>query len=257
MTGKFDRVIHTVFGNKFANYHNLNEIPLIDDNHYFNPSDHSKYFERVDNIDIYFKDIKNHLLNFINSYKCIVGCIAWLTDFDILDALSEKDVVSIVVQKEDFLRPDMNIKWSMSYRDWALKLREKYENLPMRADRYDFPIVGRYSVCSSPELQPVRCVGNYNSEKKPAFPRMHNKFIIGGHMRTYEDLSGCQFEAESVWNGSFNFTYNARNSFENAQWIRDRSVAGIYYDEWAQIMLLSEPLNWSNAWIEPEWRIGT
>ena len=47
------------------------------------------------------------LIGLMRQYEAAVGCVAWLTHFDILDAMARLKTVSIVVQKEDFLRPDM------------------------------------------------------------------------------------------------------------------------------------------------------
>jgi len=39
--------------------------------------------------------------------------------------------------------------------------------------------------------------------------------------------------------------------------LKDSRVVKAYYDEWQHIMALSEPLDWSSRWVEPEWRVGT
>lgn len=104
-------------------------------------------------------------------------------------------------------------------------------------------------------IDAVRCVGNLNREKSPAFPRMHNKFLVFCNI---EDREGCEIvEPYAVWSGSFNFTYNAANSLENAVLIRQPEIVKAYYREFGQIMALSEPLNWDSEWSAPEWRIGT
>ena len=54
-----------------------------------------------------------------------------------------------------------------------------------------------------------------------------------------------------------NMSRNAKRSFENALFIEDAKLARIYYQEWGQIMALSEPLDWEHEWVAPEWRIGT
>jgi hypothetical protein len=61
----------------------------------------------------------------------------------------------------------------------------------------------------------------------------------------------------AVWTGSYNFSYTASLSFENAIVTTRQKIVDAYYKEWAQVVALSEPLNWSRAWAEPEWRIGT
>lgn len=39
---------------------------------------------------VHFENIKKVLIGYINKYPCVIGCMAWLTDFDVLDALAGK-----------------------------------------------------------------------------------------------------------------------------------------------------------------------
>lgn len=118
---------------------------------------------------VYFRDIENHLLAHIKQADAVFGAVAWLTSYSILDALAEKDNVSIIVQKEDFLRPDVG-----SRTDFKSTLRTKYNNLTCVLTRYSFGnILSSVSVLGDPSIEPVRCVGNHNRDKTPAFPRMH------------------------------------------------------------------------------------
>ena len=114
------------------------------------------------------------------------------------------------------------------------------------------------SSAGDPALDPIRCVGNHNSDKKPAFPRMHNKFIIFCvKIPSSGDFEENNYFKYAVWTGSFNFTKNASNSFENALYVTDQNIVNAYFEEYGQIAALSEPLNWEHDWIEPEFRIGT
>ena len=72
---------------------------------------------------------------------------------------------------------------------------------------------------------------------------MHHKFII--------------IDEDIVWTGSYNLTYNATLSLENAIYITDEKIVNGYYQEYTQILALSEKLNWKSEWMAPEWRIGT
>ena len=115
------------------------------------------------------------------------------------------------------------------------------------------------SVASDPIIQPVRCIGNHNRDKKPAFPRRHNKFLV--FCDTHEtgaDLDyDCVVRPYAVWTGSFNFTRNAAMSLENALVLTDSSVVTAYFKEWGRILAVSELLDWKSEWCEPQWRIGT
>jgi len=210
--------------------------------------------------EVVFRDLQPRLVAMIESYPIVVGCVAWLTSGPIIDALATRRAVSIIVQKEDFLRPDHN----GDRQEWAYRLRTRYAYLedvgPTPALRYIMPApLCNASVCSTPTIEPIRCVGNHNSSRSPAHPRMHNKFLVFGQMHQPEGADhDCQtFRAEAVWTGSFNLTDTASNSFENAVIIRDERIAAAYALEYAQIAVLSEPLDWETEWMAPEWRIGT
>jgi len=74
-------------------------------------SDESDSSLRPENTDIgpvryIFRDQEAELIKQVSRYSSMVGCVAWLTSFPILEAMEGK-WVSIVVQKEDFLRPDI------------------------------------------------------------------------------------------------------------------------------------------------------
>jgi len=64
-------------------------------------------------------------------------------------------------------------------------------------------------------------------------------------------------EPYAVWTGSFNFTKNAGFSLENAVIMRNPKIVNAYLLEWANVEAISEPLDWENDWVAPEWRIGT
>lgn len=207
-----------------------------------------------------FRDLENEIINRIREADVIVGCVAWLTNGAILRELSKKQSVAIVIQKEDFLRPDLDVG-----SNWKQELRESYEALKCVFERYDEALKGTalhfMSSCGDPGIDPIRCVGNFNKDKKPAFPRAHHKFLV--FCRTLPNKSvdpnsrSASFEPYAVWTGSFNLTHNAVNSLENVIVSEDKNIIRSFFEEWAQVEAISEPLNWSSEWVAPEWRIGT
>lgn len=200
-------------------------------------------------ISVFFRDVKKYLLTEISKADAIFGCVAWLTDFEIIEALGQKKLVSIIVQKEDFLRPDLG----EDHTGWKKKLREGYDSIPKTASRNQFDNILRYiSTHGDLAIDPIRCVGNHNTDKTPAFPRMHNKFLI--FARTDNESNVVPY---SVWTGSFNFTKNAGMSLENVVLIEKQEIVNAYVQEFGQICAISEPLDWSSEWVEPEWRMGT
>jgi hypothetical protein len=207
-------------------------------------------------VQVYFKDIESHLIRHIESADIVVGCVAWLTSPEILAALSRRNGVSIIVQKEDWLRPDLNERG-----DWKKDHKSRYAQLPSSLTRLDEglkeTVLRDMSYCGDPAIEAVRCVGKYNSRNLPAFPRMHHKFIVLCKEIAVEDDGYKNYCPYEVWTGSFNFTKNAGSSFENAIVLKDAALARAFFGEYAQIAALSEPLNWESEWVQPEWRVGS
>jgi PLD-like domain len=207
-------------------------------------------------VQVYFKDIESHLIQHIESADVVVGCVAWLTSPAILAALSKKSGVSIIVQKEDWLRPDLDDR-----ENWKERHKSRYDLLSSSLTRLDLglrdTVLRDMSYCHDPTIEAVRCVGNHNSKKAPAFPRMHHKFIVLCREVAVKDNEYRNYDPYEVWTGSFNFTKNAASSFENAVVLRDATLAKAFLGEYAQVAALSEQLNWESEWIEPQWQAGS
>ncbi|HEX7788920.1 MAG TPA: phospholipase D-like domain-containing protein [Afipia sp.] len=230
---------------------NLNELQPENDGNYPDTAAVDNSSSSNDgSVKVYFRDLVKHLKTHINDADAVFGCVAWLTHVEVLDVLAKKHV-AIVVQKEDFLRPDFGAPNA-----WKRTLRQKYDALSCGIIRYDFDnMIGQLSTGGDPTVEAIRCVGNYNRDKAPAFPRMHNKFLIFARV---EEKDGSYFPAPyAVWTGSFNLTANATYSLENALYITKPELVAAYFNEFGQIMAISEPLDWQSDWCEPELRIGT
>jgi len=208
-------------------------------------------------VSVYFRDIETKLIEHITRANAVFGAVAWLTSPEILDALSLPEQVQIIVQKEDFLRPDQD---DQSGDEWKKLLHSKYSKLKFTIPRGDFDhwILGATTMDNIYPLDPVRCAGCHNIAKKSAFPRMHNKFLVFANIEQGDD-GGCPFyiiEPYAVWTGSFNFSKNATNSLENALYITNNNIVEAYFKEYTQIAAISEKLDWTSSWISPEWYIG-
>src|ERR1051325_1844884 len=112
----------------------LNEVQPQNDGNYSDQLVDNSMIDVQASVSVFFRNQKNVLIEKIREYKCIVGCVAWLTDLNILEELSRVEVVSIVVQKEDFLRPDLDAPI-----DWKRILREAYGRLQNRTARFAWP----------------------------------------------------------------------------------------------------------------------
>ncbi|HRD45108.1 MAG TPA: phospholipase D-like domain-containing protein [Caulobacter sp.] len=175
----------------------------------------------VARVDVIFRNHRARLLDEIARCDVVLGCVAWLTDSVVLGALAKCKHVSIVVQKEDFLRPDLG-------QAWGQHLRRLYSALPSPLLRYALPGgVSSLNYASDPQIAPVRCVGNHNRDKHPAWPRMHNKFLVfcDEAKNGYGDPAVVP---RRVWTGSYNISANAAASWENAVLIDSTEIAEAY-----------------------------
>jgi hypothetical protein len=201
-------------------------------------------------VEVVFRNIEQRLIDEIRATKLVVGCVAWLTSGPILNALAEIQGVSIVVQKEDFLRPDLGAAGRKSWKRW---LHEKYDRLPKGPYRYEYEstVLSGMNTSGDPALECVRCLGNHNGDRRAAMPRAHHKFLV------FCDYVEGKVVPRKVWTGSYNLSKNAGRSLENAVLLTDERCVGAYYAEWGQLAGLSEPLDWTSEYVQPDLRIGT
>lgn len=218
-------------------------------------------------VTVYFRMIEENFVRHVAEADAVFGCMAWLTNASLLRALADvKEGVQIIVQKEDFLRPDQKDWHSVTGDNFKVSLRIAYDRLNVIPWRPDVPgTLAGLSCCEATPLHAVRCVGIHNKIKKIACPRMHNKFMVFCRVK-HETLplwenrgtyTTTEYVPYAVWTGSFNFSHNATKSFENVVVIEDAAIAQAYCEEWSQIAALSEPLDWDSDWVEPQWCIGT
>ena len=201
-----------------------------------------------------------------------VGSVAWLTEFHVLDALATL-ATAIVVQKEDFLRrdhgPDVNPE------TWKAILHEKYDAIAESDEKHHLfrrqnmpDPLGGMSLFAHQRISGVRCFGNRNRRdgKQSRTPLMHHKYIVFADFSLEpepdhegdEVLRGTiRWDPRFVWTGSCNLSNMAGRSRENAVIIREPRIARAYLNEWADLMSVSEPLDWDSEWVDPQWHEGT
>lgn len=207
----------------------------------------------------YFRDLEGPLLGHIDEADAVVGCVAWLTNLRVLDALASKQAASIIVQKEDFLRPDLE----QPKPDWKQELRTHYEAIRpicspghLEAGWLEVRASEDSIGCGSPlHVVGLRCIG-YRKALEAAMPRMHHKFLVFLRKRSESDPEveegAWPYKPYAVWTGSYNITKNGNASLENALFIQDDCLANAYCDEWAQLIEVSESLDWTREYAAPE-----
>jgi hypothetical protein len=200
-----------------------------------------------------FNDLARECSNFIRSAHAVVGCVAWLTNREILASLATRPSL-LIVQKEDFLRPDL-VDGDRAPVDPA-DLRRRYARIPVLKP-YAVPGLRTISYATGWDSQgAVRCMGT-KPPGQHTWPRMHHKFLIALRAESDPDGKSGDLDPVAVWTGSFNPTANGLRSLENVVIIQDRFIASRYFDEFCWVTALSEPLDWSSKWVSPELRFGT
>jgi len=215
---------------------NLNNIKVNNEHITSEQNDFSLIGDEKD-IEIYFKNIEKQIINKIKKYNHVVGCIAWLTNENILVELAKKKSVLIIVQEEDFLRPDTN--FDGNNKKWKKKIFKLYNKL--KINKENIWLGCGISYCRTVDSG-IRRLGKVNEGKLPAFPRMHNKFII-----CYNDKYDNEINGE-ILTGSYNYTENSNNSLENVVCIKDKKIVSRYYQQFAEIAIMSVSLDWNGEW---------
>jgi hypothetical protein len=183
--------------------------------------DLNKFRHVATNSCAYFTDILPALIAHIQDSARVYGCIAWLTERNVLNAL-EKVPCNIIVQQED---------WSLPIRQSCLPQYQKLTPVPYTYYQQFKPTLR--CVRENYTEKAVRSIGAPEAANTTtALPRMHHKFLI------MEKNNG----AVGVWTGSFNFTKNATNSLENAVFITDENIVRQYREEFIQLFCLSGEL---------------
>lgn len=207
----------------------------------------------------YFSDLEQHLIAHIRSSDAVVGCVAWLTSPATLKALASKMGTSVLVQKEDFLRPDLNNELAGHWKD---ELRRLYDSIPpirspehFQAGWLEEQVKGSPVGLGQPiESVGIRCVGHKRGPES-AIPRMHHKFLVFLRRLADDDSEVTEgawpYSPYAVWTGSFNITTNGAASLENAIFIEDPSISEAYRKEWEHVLRLSEPLDWNSEYASP------
>lgn len=177
-----------------------------------------------------FRDIESALVEEIQKSTYVVGCVAWLTNPAILEALTQTSGCQFVVQAEDWLRPDSD--------DYSLaKQRRLIERLPPMTN-YALPMIP--NVCSQFDIDPLRISGVPKNATRNQ-PRMHHKFAIFGK-RPVDPDRAYRVDFDTVFTGSFNWTQNATRSLENGVFIKSEEIVDAYVHEHFKVLSSSRKI---------------
>jgi hypothetical protein len=199
-----------------------------------------------------FKNLEERVIEKIHCADAVVGCVAWLTNEKILEALSNvKEGVSLIVQKEDFLRPDL-----AASNNYKSRLQQQYHKLRSMYGPIDGQFEGKSEAIGEMSDEwwidkSIRCVGFAKQKNEITIPRMHHKFLVFcKYLDNFEKY--WPYIPYAVWTGSFNMTFNGTQSIENAIYIENEEISESYFNEWNNMLMISEALDWTSEYAEPD-----
>ena len=165
----------------------------------------------VANVTVMFEDISDRLCDIISHTPYLVGCMAWLSDKQILSAMEQCRGVSIVVTNDALL------------------------SLPSIAASYKRLTPVAATPKADEKHEAIRCLGSRTGRFRAL---MHHKFLVG-----LDDARA------PVWvvTGSFNASNQAQRNIENAMVIRDARVAAVYHSEFIRVREASKAIAWRRA----------
>lgn len=190
---------------------------------------------RIPKIIVYFDNIEFHLIHHLKSATYCVGCVAWITNKNIIEAMTQLNGCMLVVQNDT-----INTIHTKTYKN----ISHLCTNIPhARLNKLNN---GKYhtlqqllKVCSPSPSSPrcnktaVRICG-FSKNNITRQPLMHHKFVI---------LFNSKLRVKGVWTGSYNFTTNANQSFENSIFITDKNIIMKYLKEFIIVMQSAQYIN--------------
>lgn len=216
--------------------------------------------EASSSVEVHFQNLGETLVYQIDMRlqgDLILAAVAWLTSVPILEALDRARtrgcVVLVLVQKEGWLRGGKTV--------FARNNRARYDRLGSYNTKKELePILNRFyspgrnwsfgekRAIAGHDVGAVRCIADEVLSEKSA-RRMHHKFVA-----FVQNHGDGMYTPNRVWTGSYNFSYAAEVSLENAVLIHSQSVAAAYVREFVMTFLHSEPLDWVSKKMLPTFK---
>jgi len=186
----------------------------------------------------------------------VIGCVPWLTDRDVADALTAFDQSCIIVDKQ---QPEFGAVKRLAVRGRPISSTylEGFDELSVADEEGNAPVVGPYDGLPDPtDLGPIRVVGWQKAVDGSARPMLHSKLLVVGVTTYYEDdemFAGHipTFRPLATWMGSANWTYASRQQIEFGLWSHDQQLVDRNYRYLLSLLAFSEPRGASTVGPEP------
>ncbi len=218
---------------------------------------HTKLVNNI--VQPYFENLEEHLIAYIDNSAYVIGCVAWLTNRNIIEALENIKGVKIIVNKEEYISSKMQTGQKFSNKC----LQGRYNDIPDFFENVCDCCGLTMRSCKNFKTYLNDCVDADNELKKKSsdnmikdvptisrsgailtcgivnnYSKMHHKFLI---------FFNNNMQPLGVWTGSYNFSTNGNFSLENAIYICDKEVILEYIKEFMAIYPYSESYNWNSG----------
>jgi hypothetical protein len=199
----------------------------------------------------YFEKLEEHLISYIEKSAYVIGCVAWLTNSNIIETLENILGSKIIINKEEYLNSDMEIGQKFFYQC----LRGKYNEIPDMFNskckccaKIMYKCSNFCKIFGNIKNNNNNCSLNDTVDNKIGsiltcgivnnYSKMHHKFLI---------FFNDKIEPTGVWTGSYNLSKTSNFSLENALYITDQDVIMEYIKEFLAIYPFSESHNWKSG----------
>ena len=186
-----------------------------------------------------------------------IGCVPWLTDHAVAEALASFDQCCIVVDKQ---QPEYDAvrRLATEGRPLSSAYLDGFDELALRDDSGNPPVIHPNSGRLDPvELGPVRVAGWQRARDGSRRPMLHSKVLVLGVTTYYEDdemFAGdvLKFHPKTTWMGSANWTYASRRHIEFGLWSREPDLVRRNYEYLLSLLTFSEQRGAATIGPEPE-----
>jgi hypothetical protein len=195
--------------------------------------------------------------NRLEPQPAVIGCVPWLTDRHVVDALTAFGQCCIAVDKQ---QPEYYqvMRLATQGRPISSPYLEGFDELATADEEGDGPVIGPYGGLPEPTaLGPIRVVGFKQPDRGRRPPMLHSKLLVVGVTTHHEDdemFTGdiLRFHPVATWMGSANWTEQARKHIEFGLWSDDQQLVDHNYRYLLSILRLSEPRGAATVGPEPD-----
>ena len=197
-------------------------------------------------LECHFTPLAQIFCDYITQWKpdAIVSCMYQLSSTLILNHLiKEKIPCGFILQKSSKL-------WKRNLEKKSESNKKKHKSKNTLKDNIQLKnrmLYDRLIPYPFDQNDAVTCCGSDPKMKTPS-PLMHHKFVIFLKRRQKENP---ELHPVGVWMGSFNFTQNACNGYEDVTVFRNETQCDLYFNEWKLLKeKCAESLDWKSSLIQ-------